>query len=38
VNDTGGRYFWDVENTVQNCLTTPDAAHYLLANKEEFPK
>jgi hypothetical protein len=37
VNDTWGRYFWDWENPVQNCLTTPDAAHYLLAHKEEFP-
>jgi len=37
VDDTWGRYFWDWENPVQNCITTPDAAHYLLAHKEEFP-
>ena len=28
--DTWGRYFWDWVNPVQNCLTTPDAARYLL--------
>lgn len=37
VDDTWGRYFWDWENPVQNCLTTPDAAHYLLEHKEDFP-
>lgn len=37
VNDTWGRYFWDWENPVQNCVTTPDAAHYLLEHKEDFP-
>ena len=26
VNDTWGRYFWDWDNPVQNCGTTPDAA------------
>jgi len=37
VNDTWGRYFWDWANPVQNCLTTPDAAAYLLNNRGEFP-
>ena len=36
VNDTWGRYFWDWENPVQNCLTTPDAARYLLDHPERF--
>ena len=36
-NDTWGRYFWDWDNPVQNCLTTPDAARYLLAHPQEFP-
>lgn len=37
VNDTWGRYFWDWVNDCQNCLTTPDAAAYLLNYPEEFP-
>lgn len=37
VNDTWGRYFWDWVNDVQNCLTTPDAARYLLDHPGEFP-
>ena len=37
VDDTWGRYFWDWANPTQNCLTTPDAAHYILENKDEFP-
>jgi hypothetical protein len=37
VNDTWGRYFWDWPNPVQNCLTTPDAAAYLLNHPETFP-
>ncbi|MGZ5518052.1 MAG: malectin domain-containing carbohydrate-binding protein [Limisphaerales bacterium] len=38
VNDTWGRYFWDWANPVQNCLTTPDAARYLLDHPACFPK
>jgi hypothetical protein len=37
VNDTWGRYFWDWVNDCQNCLTTPDAAAYLLNHADEFP-
>ena len=37
VNDTWGRYFWDWTNPVQNCLTTPDAAGYLLDHTDAFP-
>jgi hypothetical protein len=37
VNDTWGRYFWDWPNPVQNCLTTPDAARYLLDHPVQFP-
>jgi hypothetical protein len=37
VNDTWGRYFWDWPNPVQNCLTTPDAASYLMEHPEAFP-
>ena len=37
VNDTWGRYFWDWPNPVQNCLTTPDAASYLLDHPGAFP-
>jgi hypothetical protein len=37
VNDTWGRYFWDWPNPVQNCLTTPDAASYLLDHPDAFP-
>ncbi|HVM49903.1 MAG TPA: malectin domain-containing carbohydrate-binding protein [Candidatus Acidoferrum sp.] len=37
VNDTWGRYFWDWANPVQNCLTTPDAARYLIEHPEAFP-
>jgi hypothetical protein len=37
VDDTWGRYFWDWPNPVQNCLTTPDAAGYLLDHPEAFP-
>ena len=37
VNDTWARYFWDWENPVQNCLTTPDAARYLLNHPTRFP-
>jgi hypothetical protein len=36
VNDTWGRYFWDWANPVQNCLTTPDAARYLLDHPAQF--
>jgi hypothetical protein len=35
--DTWGRYFWDWVNDCQNCLTTPDAATYLLNHPKEFP-
>ena len=35
--DTWGRYFWDWVNDCQNCLTTPDAAGYLLNHPTEFP-
>jgi hypothetical protein len=34
--DTWGRYFWDWVNDVQNCLTTPDAARYVLDHPDEF--
>ena len=37
VDDTWGRYFWDWENPVQNCLTTPDVARYLLDHPVRFP-
>jgi hypothetical protein len=37
VNDTWGRYFWDWPNPVQNCLTTQDAARYLLEHPEALP-
>ncbi|MEI2725959.1 MAG: malectin domain-containing carbohydrate-binding protein [Verrucomicrobiota bacterium] len=37
VDDTWGRYFWDWANPVQNCLTTPDAARYLLDHPTRFP-
>jgi hypothetical protein len=37
VDDTWARYFWDWENPVQNCLTTPDAARYLLDHPARFP-
>jgi hypothetical protein len=37
-NDTWGRYFWDWENPVQNCCTTPDAARYLLDHLGLFPQ
>lgn len=37
VNDTWGRYFWDWVNPVQNCLTTPDAAMYLMQHPASFP-
>ncbi|HRZ37091.1 MAG TPA: hypothetical protein P5534_12090, partial [Candidatus Paceibacterota bacterium] len=37
VDDTWGRYFWDWANPTQNCLTTPDAAAYLLHHQAEFP-
>jgi hypothetical protein len=36
-DDTWGRYFWDWPNPTQNCLTTPDAAAYLLNHPTEFP-
>jgi hypothetical protein len=36
-DDTWGRYFWDWANPTQNCLTTPDAAAYLLNHPTEFP-
>jgi len=36
-DDTWGRYFWDWPNPTQNCLTTPDAASYLLNHPAEFP-
>ena len=35
-NDTWGRYFWDWANPVQNCLTTPDAARYVLEHPDDF--
>ncbi|MBI4324448.1 MAG: hypothetical protein HY674_04220 [Chloroflexi bacterium] len=35
-NDTWGRYFWDRANPVQNCLTTPDAARYVLEHPDSF--
>ncbi|MBN2508195.1 MAG: hypothetical protein JXQ71_16040 [Verrucomicrobia bacterium] len=38
VNDTWGRYFWDWENPVQNCCTTPDAARYLMSHPGLFPQ
>jgi hypothetical protein len=38
VDDTWGRYFWDWANPVQNCLTTPDAARYLLDHPARFTK
>jgi hypothetical protein len=38
VNDTWGRYFWDWANPVQNCLTTPDAARYLIEHPALFPQ
>lgn len=38
VNETWGRYFWDWANAVQNCLTTPDAARYLLDHPDQFPR
>lgn len=37
VDETWGRYFWDWPNPNQNCLTTPDAAAYLLNHRDEFP-
>jgi hypothetical protein len=37
VNDTWGRYFWDVEGDWQNCLITSEVARYLLDNMAEFP-
>jgi len=37
VDDTWGRYFWDWKNPVQNCLTTPDVARYLLDHPSRFP-
>ena len=37
VNDTWGRYFWDWVNDCQNCLTTPDAAAYMLNHRDAFP-
>jgi hypothetical protein len=37
INDTWGRYFWDWVNDCQNCLTTPDAATYLLNHPAQFP-
>jgi hypothetical protein len=36
-NEAWGRYFWDWANPVQNCVTTPDAARYLIDNPEVFP-
>ena len=38
VNDTWGRYFWDWANPVQNCLTTPDSAGYLVDHPAQFPQ
>ncbi len=35
-NDTWGRYFWDWANPVQNCLTTPDSARYVLEHTDSF--
>ena len=37
VDETWGRYFWDWANPTQNCLTTPDAARYLLEHRDVFP-
>jgi hypothetical protein len=34
---TWGCYFWDWPNAVQNCLTTPDAACYLIEHPTDFP-
>ena len=36
-DDTWGRYFWDWPNPTQNCITTPDAARYLLDHTAWFP-
>lgn len=36
-DDTWGRYFWDWPNPTQNCITTPDAARYMLSNPAQFP-
>lgn len=36
-HDTWGRYFWDWENQVQNCITTPDAARYMMDHRDAFP-
>lgn len=36
-HDTWGRYFWDWANAVQNCITTPDAARYLMDHRDAFP-
>jgi hypothetical protein len=37
VNDTWGRYFWDVEGEWQNCFITSEVARYLMDNPAEFP-
>ncbi len=37
VNDTWGRYFWDWDGPVQECLITSEAARYIMDNKAEFP-
>ena len=37
-DETWGRYFWDWANPTQNCLTTPDAARYLLDHPAAFPQ
>jgi hypothetical protein len=36
-DDTWGRYFWDWPNPTQNCITTPDAARYLIEHPAQFP-
>lgn len=36
VNDTWGRYFWDIEADWHNALITADVVRYLMDNKAEF--
>lgn len=37
LNPTWGYYFWDWLCPVQDCVTTPDVATYLMAHPREFP-
>ena len=37
VNSTWGHYLWDWINPMQNCVTTPDAASYLIEHPQDFP-